>query len=121
VMYLGRVVEQAPAAALFAGPAHPYTQALMAAIPTIDPRTRRHRVIVPGDIPSPAAPPPGCRFHTRCPVAIDICRTVDPPLIDIAGKGGRESHLAACHLAKPGAPLPHLSASSTAPDPPRPA
>jgi len=109
VMYLGRIVEQASTAALFATPAHPYTQALLAAIPTIDPATRRHRVVVPGDIPSPAAPPPGCRFHTRCPVAIDICRTVDPPLIPI--NAGPDGHLAACHLAKPGAPLPQLPAT----------
>jgi len=109
VMYLGRIVEQASTAALFATPAHPYTQALLAAIPTIDPATRRHRVVVPGDIPSPAAPPPGCRFHTRCPVAIDICRTVDPPLIPI--DAGPDGHLAACHLAKPGAPLPQLPAT----------
>ena len=98
VMYLGRLVEYAPTRRLFASPMHPYTQALMAAIPVIDPETRRRRVIVPGDMPSAAAPPPGCRFHTRCPVAEPICRTVEPPLADI-GQG----HLAACHLVKPGA------------------
>lgn len=101
VMYLGRIVEYATTAALFSSPAHPYTRALMDAIPVIDPATRRTRVIVPGDIPSPAAPPPGCHFHPRCPVAVDMCRTMEPPLIDIGG-----GHLAACHLATPGSSSP---------------
>ncbi len=96
VMYLGRIVEQAPTRRLFEGPRHPYTQALLAAVPTLDPATRRRRVIVPGDMPSPASPPPGCRFHTRCPVVEDICRTVEPPLVDVGG-----GHIAACHLVKP--------------------
>jgi len=103
VMYLGRIVERAPTRALFASPMHPYTQALLAAIPVIDPQTRRRRLIVPGDMPSPANPPPGCAFHTRCPVAIDVCRVQEPPLIDIGG-----GHLAACHLVKPGEPAPRL-------------
>ena len=106
VMYLGRIVEYAPTPRLFATPMHPYTQALMAAIPVIDPQTRRRRVIVPGDMPSAAAPPPGCRFHTRCPVAEPICKTMEPPLVDI-GQG----HLVACHLVKPGVPAPRNSAS----------
>jgi len=101
VMYLGRIVEYAATAELFATPRHPYTQALLAAIPSIDPETRRTRLIVPGDIPSPAAPPPGCRFHTRCPVAIDDCRRVEPPLVDIGG-----GHLASCHLVPPAAGAP---------------
>ena len=101
VMYLGQIVEQARTKEMFANPMHPYTQALLAAIPVIDPETRRRRLIVPGDMPSAAAPPAGCRFHTRCPVAIEMCRSVEPPLIDIGG-----GHFASCHLVKPGAPGP---------------
>ncbi|HEY3176174.1 MAG TPA: dipeptide ABC transporter ATP-binding protein [Candidatus Polarisedimenticolia bacterium] len=97
VMYLGRIVEYATTRRLFDSPLHPYTQALLSAIPVIDPETRRRRVIVPGDMPSAAAPPPGCRFHTRCPVAVEVCRSVDPPLIDLG-----DGHLAACHLVQPG-------------------
>ncbi|MGH9870806.1 MAG: ABC transporter ATP-binding protein [Candidatus Polarisedimenticolia bacterium] len=104
VMYLGRIVEHAPTPALFETPRHPYTQALLAAIPTIDPETRRRRVVVPGDVPSAAAPPPGCPFHTRCPLVEDVCRRETPPLADIGG-----GHLAACHLVKPGEAGPALS------------
>jgi oligopeptide/dipeptide ABC transporter ATP-binding protein len=100
VMYLGRIVEYAATEKLFASPLHPYTQALLAAIPVMDPQTRRRRVIVPGDMPSAAAPPPGCRFHTRCPVAIETCGRVEPPLVEIGDIG--EGHLAACHLVEPG-------------------
>lgn len=80
VMYLGRVVELAPKAALFNAPRHPYTQALLAAIPVPDPMRRRQRVVLRGDPPSPQNPPPGCRFHPRCPLAIDRCRTQPPAL-----------------------------------------
>ncbi len=106
VMYLGRIVEEAPTRRLFAGPMHPYTHALLEAIPSLDPESRRHRVVVAGDPPSPASPPPGCAFHTRCPVAEPICRTEEPPFVDLGG-----GHRAACHLVKPGAPAPR------APDP----
>ena len=86
VMYLGRIVELAEAADLFARPAHPYTQALLAAVPTPDPVRERARVVprLAGELPSPAAPPPGCRFHPRCPHAMPVCRTDDPALLPVA-------------------------------------
>ena len=92
VMYLGRVVEIAPAAELFAGPNHPYTQALLAEVPTLQ-RRRRDFVPIKGEIPSPLAPPPGCHFHPRCPHAMARCKEENPELREIAP--GRFS---ACHL-----------------------
>ena len=80
VMYLGRFVETGPAAQVFARPRHPYTQALLGAVPVADPARRGRRVVLAGDVPSPLAPPPGCRFHTRCPHADDRCRQEAPPL-----------------------------------------
>jgi oligopeptide/dipeptide ABC transporter ATP-binding protein len=96
VMYLGQVVEEGPTEAIFARPSHPYTLALLEASPIPDPERARHRRIPPlaGDIPSPISPPGGCRFHTRCPVARDICRTVPPPVID-AGNGQHSR----CHFS----------------------
>ena len=91
VMYLGRIVETAPTDELFASPRHPYTQALLSAIPLPRPRARRDRTILPGDVPSPINPPPGCHLHTRCPHAIERCRVERPALIDAAG------HATACH------------------------
>jgi oligopeptide transport system ATP-binding protein len=95
VMYLGRIVELAEAGEIIRSPRHPYTQALISAIPELDPDTRRQRIILPGDVPSPIHPPPGCPFHPRCPVAEARCRTATPALV--AGGGG---HWTACHLAR---------------------
>jgi len=93
VMYLGKVVELAQTMELFHNPLHPYTQALMSAIPIPDPTVRRKRIILVGDVPSPVNPPVGCRFHPRCSQAMDICRNEEPKLMDI-GNG----HIVACHL-----------------------
>jgi oligopeptide/dipeptide ABC transporter ATP-binding protein len=94
VMYLGKVVELAPTEMLYARPIHPYTVALLAAVPVPDPRENRARVrpVMGGEPPSPVHPPPGCRFHARCPHATEICRLVEPPLVDYGG-----GHAAACH------------------------
>ncbi len=94
VMYLGRLVEEAPVSDLFERSRHPYTSALMAAIPYPDPAHRLPATIVRGEVPSPIDPPPGCHFHTRCPVAIDVCRVTRPPLTDFGA-----AHRAACHVA----------------------
>jgi peptide/nickel transport system ATP-binding protein len=91
VLYLGRIMEVAPAASLYARPQHPYTQALLSAIPSPDPAKRPHRQILKGDIPSPANPPSGCVFRTRCPYAIEACAGVVPEL-----RGTEAGHLKAC-------------------------
>jgi oligopeptide/dipeptide ABC transporter ATP-binding protein len=98
VMYLGQIVEERAAEALFAAPGHPYTQGLLQAVPSIDPGTPGARAHVRGDVPSPARPPAGCRFHTRCPEAFERCR-VEPPA-DFAVAGGTSR----CFLAERGAP-----------------
>lgn len=97
VMYLGKMVEMASRDDLYRDPLHPYTQALMSAIPVPDPTIKRQRVILEGDVPSPLNPPKGCRFHTRCPLAFDKCREDEPPFKDY----GTE-HYAACWLLETG-------------------
>jgi peptide/nickel transport system ATP-binding protein len=95
VMYLGELVELAPAARLFAAPAHPYTRALLSAIPVPDPTRRNRRLILSGDIPSPLNPPAGCRFHTRCPAVLERCRHEAPPSYAVeSGHGVRCFHSA---------------------------
>ena len=84
VMYLGRIVELTDKRTLFTTPMHPYTEALLSAAPIPDPTKKRQRLIIQGDVPSPAKPPSGCHFHTRCPFALPACKEVDPPLLEVA-------------------------------------
>jgi oligopeptide/dipeptide ABC transporter ATP-binding protein len=93
VMYLGRIVELADKKALFGSPQHPYTEALLSAVPVPDPTVQSKRIILEGDVPSPIRPPPGCHFHTRCPYAVDRCRSETPLMREVA-----PDHFAACHL-----------------------
>ena len=93
VMYLGRIVELAATRALFRSPQHPYTEALLSAVPVPDPTVARKRIILAGDVPSPIELPTGCRFHTRCPYAFDRCRVEEPRLQEVM-----PGHFAACHL-----------------------
>jgi peptide/nickel transport system ATP-binding protein len=93
VMYLGKIVELAPKRNIFAAPKHPYTKALLSAVPVPEPGAARERIILKGDVPSPINPPKGCRFHTRCPYAFDRCRSEEPKLRLLA-----DDHFTACHL-----------------------
>ena len=93
VMYLGKIVELTDRRSLFARPLHPYTEALLSAVPVPDPKAKKTRIILSGDVPSPIKPPPGCRFHTRCPYAFDRCKVEEPAMREL-----RPGHFAACHL-----------------------
>jgi len=93
VMYLGKIAEVAPRRSIFAAPKHPYTKALLSAVPVPEPGSGRQRIILRGDVPSPTNPPKGCRFHTRCPYAFARCRTEEPELRLL-----EDGHFAACHL-----------------------
>jgi oligopeptide/dipeptide ABC transporter ATP-binding protein len=94
VMYLGRIVELARDKELYSSPVHPYTIALLSAIPVPDPNISKERIILEGDVPSPMYPPPGCHFHTRCPRRKEACETIVPKLTEV-----KEGHFVACHLS----------------------
>jgi oligopeptide/dipeptide ABC transporter ATP-binding protein len=95
-MYLGKIVEIADRRTIFAAPKHPYTEALLSAAPQPNPRAKKKRIILSGDVPSPIKPPPGCRFHTRCPYVEARCKVEEPPIKEIA-----PGHQVACHLRQP--------------------
>ena len=99
VMYLGKIVELTDKRSLFAHPQHPYTEALLSAVPTPDPHAQKKRIILGGDVPSPINPPAGCRFHTRCPYAVERCRAEEPAMKEV-----RPGHFVACHLREGVAP-----------------
>ena len=96
VMYLGKLVEMAPAKEIYRDPRHPYTQALLSAVPVPDPKRKSKRIVLTGDVPSPMHPPPGCPFHKRCPKVMEVCSKVAAPVVDV-GTAARP-HRVACHL-----------------------
>jgi oligopeptide/dipeptide ABC transporter ATP-binding protein len=106
VMYLGRIVEYTDKRTLFTSPQHPYTEALLSAVPVPNPRLKRQKRLLQGDVPSPINPPPGCHFHTRCPYAMDHCKTDVPPLVEV-----NPGHWVACHL-RPAAAIAAQPASA---------
>ena len=95
VMYLGQAVEITARDALYAQPLHPYTRALLSAVPIPEPGARRERQVLEGDVPSPLDPPPGCSFHPRCPIAAAVCSEQEP---ELRARSGDAGHLASCHL-----------------------
>lgn len=101
VMYLGKLVELTDKKTLYKSPLHPYTKALISAVPAPDPQARRKRTLLEGDVPSPINPPKGCRFHNRCPETIEICKLKEPALVDI---GQKKEHYLACHVVQKALP-----------------
>ena len=111
VMYLGKIVEITDRRTLFATPHHPYTKALLSAVPVPDPQARRQRIILSGDVPSPINPPSGCRFHTRCPFVFDRCRVEEPLLRRMQGGASGALQMSACHLDQtPATPVVPMAA-----------
>jgi oligopeptide/dipeptide ABC transporter ATP-binding protein len=96
IMYLGKIVEIAPSDKIYQEAKHPYTRALLSAVPALDPERKKERIVIEGDVPSPVNPPPGCSFHPRCPYRIDVCDKVEPEL------EFEDGHGAACHVFGPG-------------------
>jgi len=109
VMYLGKIVELTDKKSLFTSPQHPYTEALLSAVPIPEPKMRRKRIILTGDVPSPIRPPSGCRFHTRCPYVMDHCKVVEPQMTEVA-----PGHFVSCHLRTPNAAMTAINAASAA-------